>query len=188
MGWKNVKEHYRIGHIVQVTDQGLCIGSTMCHDLIVIDRYRGVIKKADASLNADLMRYVAEMRADPDKLRELLDADDTFEASIPVWTCNGSEVKQAFCEKFGYPNVTHDGEMMWENTHLATRAEAVQYGIREAEARVKIFTGDVARQEQELSEKRKRLGDAQADLAKLRHGQIIAMLGPVGVSGETGEA
>lgn len=27
MGWKNVKEHYQIGHIVCVTSKGLCIGS-----------------------------------------------------------------------------------------------------------------------------------------------------------------
>lgn len=27
MGFKNLKEHYRIKHIVQVTDAGICIGS-----------------------------------------------------------------------------------------------------------------------------------------------------------------
>ena len=27
MGWKNIKEHYRIGHTVHVTDKGICIGS-----------------------------------------------------------------------------------------------------------------------------------------------------------------
>jgi len=36
MGWKNVKEHYRIGHSVQVTEQGVCIGSPYVHNLIVV--------------------------------------------------------------------------------------------------------------------------------------------------------
>jgi len=40
MGWKNIKEHYRINHYVQVTEQGICIGSPYIHNIIVIGRIR----------------------------------------------------------------------------------------------------------------------------------------------------
>ena len=36
MGWKNVKEHYRIGHSVHVTEKGICIGSSYIPDIIII--------------------------------------------------------------------------------------------------------------------------------------------------------
>ena len=44
MGWKNIKEHYRIGHAVQVTDAGICIGSPYIHNIIIIG-VDGTLKK-----------------------------------------------------------------------------------------------------------------------------------------------
>lgn len=36
MGWKNVKEHYRIGHIVHVKDGKICIGFPHITDIMEI--------------------------------------------------------------------------------------------------------------------------------------------------------
>ena len=80
MGWKNVKDHYRIKHIVQVTEKGICIGSPYCRDLLVLN--------ADGSIalphpylgggNEDLDRYRREIEADAAKARSLIEAPDAF--------------------------------------------------------------------------------------------------------------
>lgn len=37
MGWKNIKDHYRIGHIVAIYgEKGICIGSQYVHDLLMV--------------------------------------------------------------------------------------------------------------------------------------------------------
>jgi len=92
MGWKAVKDYYKIGHIVQVTPKGICIGSGYINDLIVISP-DGEVHEGELGVsgNADLARYYAEMTDDKPKLRELVAAQDSFAASIPVYTFHGSD-------------------------------------------------------------------------------------------------
>lgn len=176
MGWKNVKDHYRIGHIVQVTDKGICIGSSLCHDLIVIDPYRGTIIQADVARNEDLTRYLAEMRADPDKLRERLDTDDHFDISVTVYTYKGGDIIERQCEKVGWPNVTHDGQVMYDNTFSTDRNQVLQWAINEAEAGVRMGLRRIEELDRDCAKAKKLLHEDSADLAKLRHEQLLTAM------------
>src|SRR5688572_1181048 len=118
MGWKNVKEHYQIGHAVAVYEgKGICIGSSLCHDLITINPWRRTVHQSSLGVrgNEDLERYWTEINADLDKLWTLIEQEDTFSAEIPVFTWKGSEIVEKSCEKPGYPNLTHDGDLMYDN-------------------------------------------------------------------------
>jgi hypothetical protein len=143
MGHKTVKEHYDIGHIVAVynkMDFGgpcICIGSPYIHDIIVIRISDAkVVKeygKRDYSANKDLARYNEALKQDEQtgKLRELIDAPDTFAASLPVYTISRWVVVEKQCEAYGWPNTTHAGEIMYENTYFKTRKEAYAYLLRD---------------------------------------------------------
>ncbi len=173
MGWKNVKKHYRIDHFVCVTDKGICIGSGYIHDIIVLNPWKKTITETMGPSNNDkLARYLQEMRADQDKLWALIEEKDTFEVSLPVWTYKGGDIVELACEKREWPNVTHDGQMMYENLFFATRAQAISAGIRESEAAVKHEVRATNQREKELADGRMRLAEYQADLAKLRHAQL----------------
>lgn len=65
MAWKNIKDHYRIGHIVQIRNGLITIGSSFVHDLIRVT-LDGKVSWGNlgASKNDDLARYYAEMTAD----------------------------------------------------------------------------------------------------------------------------
>jgi len=111
MGWKAVRDHYRIEHQVQVTDKGICIGSPYIHDIIVISLDRGeIVKRYDPgsgwSRNENLDRYQSEMDADPFKLAELVAAEDVFERSLPVYTYEGGDIIEKQCEALGYGPTT----------------------------------------------------------------------------------
>ena len=142
MGWKSVKEHYRIGHYVTVDrEKGICIGSPYVHDLIVIG-FDGVVKKRpDRTHNDDLCRYLREFDADRELLKQLILQEDKFEKSLPVWTYFGSRIVEKFCEEYGWPNVTHDGLMMYANTFSKERAVIVRAAYRNAKAGHEL-TGD----------------------------------------------
>lgn len=170
MGWKLIKEHYRIGHLVSFhADKGLCIGSSYVHNLIVLNPEAKTINvgKRAISGNADLTRYYEEMTGDREKLWAMLEQPDTFERDLPVFTYEGGEVVQYLCESYGWPNVTHDGQMMYDNRFFKRRDEALKAGLRKAKARVGGLTETVARAARELAEREQWLAEAKADLARL---------------------
>lgn len=160
MGWKAVKEHYRVTHIVQVTDAGICIGSPYIHDLIVISPEGEITKSSDSTVNADLVRYQNEMKADPGKLRELVAAKDDFATSIPVFTYRGAEILEKMCEEPGWPNVTHDGDIMYENMFSADRTKVVEWARSNCLAGIRFWRDDV------LPDRREKLAEAERELAK----------------------
>jgi len=162
MGWKNVKEHYKIGHYVQVTEKGICIGSPYIHDIIVIG-LDGTIKKTETTThNADLIRYQIEMLDDPEKLRQLVQSPDGFSKSIPVYTYDGGEIIEKQCETLGWPNVTHDGLMIYENTFSADKDVVIAWAKTNAELAIKWTLEHIEQKQQELE-------SLQADLSKYRN-------------------
>ena len=168
MGWKNIKEHYRISHYVQVTQKGICIGSPYIHDIIVIGM-DGVFKKRydGAATNLNLQRYQYEMDGDPSKLKKLLWSEDKFDKSVTVYTYDDGEILEKLCEEPGWPNVTHDGKMMYDNEFSTDKAKVVKWAKENAEAGVEISMGRVAEAKAQLVEASDHLLKAARDLDRL---------------------
>lgn len=144
MGHKVLKEYYDIKYIVAIYNkEGLgpcvCIGSCYVHDLVAISikdckiKYSCIVKPGENSEIGQLAARIAE-DAKTGVIRALLDEPDTFARSLPVFTTDKWAVKAAFCEEYGWPNTTHDGEIMYENTYFQTRAEAYAYLLRDTKA------------------------------------------------------
>lgn len=160
MGWKNIKEHYRIGHHVVVTDEGICIGSSYIHNLIVISLEGKILKGyEDARGNQKLLRYMEEMQADPAKLRELIAKPDIFGSTVPVFTYDGAKIIEERCEIPGWPNVTCTGNMMYDNLYSTDRDEVVKWARRDAELGVEFA-------KRRIKELEKKLTEARADLSE----------------------
>ena len=154
MGWKNIKEHYRISHFVQVAPKGICIGSPYIHDIIVIGM-DGVIKKrygVDRVVNPDLKRYQVEIDADISKFKELLKSEDKFDKSITVYTHNDGEILEKLCEELGWPNVTHDGEMMYDNEFSTDKLKVVKWAKEGEEAEIEFFNRKISETKERLLE------------------------------------
>jgi hypothetical protein len=167
MGWKNVKEHYGVVHIVQVTEDGICIGSPYIHDIIVIG-LDGVVKKQDdRTMNADLMRYQRDFAADPENLRSLVEAPDSFSEAIPVFTYDGADIIEKRCEALGWPNVTHDGLMMYENMFSANRDEVVEWAKKNCVASMRFWRERIEEQEKGVLASRAKLAGIEANAITL---------------------
>ncbi len=167
MGWKLLKEHYKIEYLVQVTEKGICIGSEYIHDLIIIGLDGTIIKANDVMASKDLLRYMTEMKSDTEKLRELVQAQDTFESSITVYTYKGGKVIEKKCEKLGWPNLTHDGFMMYENTFSADKNEVVALAKENAIAKIESYERMIGERKDELTRFEEKLQNAKNDLAQL---------------------
>lgn len=168
MGWKNVKEHYRIVHQVRVEEKGICIGSPYISDIIVIG-LDGVLKKRDdGHANSNLKRYMQEFDADPEKLNRLVTTPDTFTNSVVVYTYEGSKIIEKLCETPGWPNVTHDGLMMYDNTFSTDRSKVVEFALSNAQAGVSLATARVGENRRRLAEAESWLAECLADVSVLK--------------------
>lgn len=171
MGWHTVKKHYRIEHIVQVRDGLICIGSSYIHNIIAMDTEGRLVKTYDGS-NKDLQRYQAELLANPEQLRELIATPDSFEAAIPVYTFETRKgfIDEKLCEAPGYPNVTHDGLLMYENTFSTDKALVVRWakdnarrGIEAHQANIEELRERIQQQADLLAEENAAQRQLQAD-------------------------
>jgi hypothetical protein len=168
MGWKNVKEHYRIGHIVQVTEKGICIGSPYIHDLLVIGLDGAIVKPyTTKGVNEDLERYQKEMDHDMGKLRELVVNHDTFEKSIPVYTYDKGDILEKQCEEPKWPNVTHDGLLMYDNAFSTDKAKVVKWAKENAKLWLETCGARLEEKRAEVLKWERMLADAESDRRKL---------------------
>ena len=189
MGWKNVKVHYGITHYVMVADKGICIGSGYVHDLLVVTNsdeprdWRDSVDRTETKIGCNLSLWrprhlgqgepfdgiVKAMMDDPATLRRLIETPDTFSASVPVYTYDyDGNIIDKLCEEPGWPNVTHDGDMMYENTFSTDRDQVIKWAQRNMEAGRENAALDIEQQEEELARTRERLSRFEAALVKLR--------------------
>lgn len=168
MAWKRLKEHFQIGHIVQIKEQTILIGSPYVSDLISVSADGACAwGKLGASTNPDLARYFAEMRSAPTLVRELIASPDSFSAHNPVFTYEGGTVLEKKCEEYGWPNVTHDGLLMYENSFFREKSKAIEKAKNNARAGIKSWTENIAEAEAALAIKRAYLAEEIANLSRL---------------------
>lgn len=168
MGWKALKEAFGIdGHIVCVTEKGICIGSGYVHDLATIDAKTGRVIENSAFNNFLRQHYPSLNEASPEQVLALIQAEDTFNASIPVYTYLDGQIIEKHCEELGWPNVTHDGEPMYQNTYSPDRNKVIAWAKRNAALEIKGNQDHIKRLQEQLEEATQQLARAEANQAKL---------------------
>jgi hypothetical protein len=163
MGWKSVKEHFDIKHNVIVEDGTIFIGSSYVSKLAGIDMQTGECFSLRESADF-LPRYYPELlNADRDEILSLCRREDCFEVSIPVFTYEKGQILVFYCENVGWPNVTHDGRMMYENTFSLDKETAVRRAKRNAFLGAEMVEKEISFKEKELSDlKKKKIMELEA--------------------------
>lgn len=177
MGIKLLKEKYKIEHLVQRTDKGICIGSPYYHDIIVLNdegefmkMYKDRKYNDGWNTNEDLKRYQEEMIVDSENgiLKEIIQEPDDYENLNPVFKIDDGKLIETFCENYGYPNLTIEGELMYENTFFKTKEEAVKYGIDECNGWIKMLEERKVELSKEIEKKQDRINHFQNCLSILQ--------------------
>ena len=138
MGVLTLEKEYDIKHIVAVYDKKkyggkvICIGSAYIHDIIVISMNGEVIKRDDGRSNDEIKRYMKEFDADPERLKKVVTEDDDLsDFKIPVYIYENARIRKELCKEIGWPNVTAQGELMYNNTSFSTFREAFHYACND---------------------------------------------------------
>lgn len=167
MGWKSFKEHFGIEHFVQISRKGLCIGSPYVHDLAVVDLETGSVVPNRTFADFVKKNYPKLDQASPEQVLQLIRKPDVFEKSVTVYTYKGGDIIEKQCEEPGWPNVTHDGDMMYENLFSTDRNAVVVWAKRNADAEIGYLGEEVRRLEEQLTKMKERLAQSESALQKL---------------------
>lgn len=143
-------------YTVAFYDEYIGIGSPLCHDLIKLDIATKRIRYALDSYNKEgrkALERKSELLFIWDKLHELvasgeideiINGNDVIEYELPVYTVRKGILISTTTDAYGWPNVTIDGHMMYDNTYFKTMAEAIQYGVEDYEYRISHLTERVS--------------------------------------------
>lgn len=167
MGWKAFKEHFNIEHIVQINEGFVKIGSDYVSELVRISLTSGEVIRSDIFPSFLNKHYPNLITADPKEILDLLNAQDQFNVSIPVYSSQGSEIIEKFCEVPGYPNITHDGCLMYDNVFYQDKNKAIEKAKSNALSEISYLEDSIEDYKQQLSAKIDRLLKKQEDLKKL---------------------
>lgn len=169
MGWKAVRDHYKIEHSVHVVDGNLCIGSAYISQILVIAPDGSFIKSDTSWIKDQLSRYQSEIESDPDLFAKLFAAEDSFERSIDIYTYNSGtfEIESLQCETPEWPHTTHDGQLIYDNSFSTDRNKIVEYAKSELTAWIKLLNGREKELEETLAETRRDRTSVMAALKRL---------------------
>lgn len=168
---ENVRTAYNIGHIVSVDDGLIRIGSGYVIDLLNINKDGEVAWGGLGSSSIDtLRRYYDALTADREKLRALIEAPDTFERSIPVYVFLGNDLVEKQCETPDWPNVTHDGMVMYNNMFSTDRNRVIEWKKEELSSTIGFLNKQVEKKKQELEDLAKEIGSMAETLKKIESG------------------
>lgn len=149
------------GYTVAFYDKYIGIGSPLCHDLIRLDVEDGKLKYAldtwrkgrESVLHHEELTFIwdkLQELVDSGEISEIINNNDVLENPLPVYTVKAGKLHCTTTDAYGWPNVTVEGYMMHDNDYFKTVGEAVDYGIKEYEYRVKTFEERIVEVEKEL--------------------------------------
>lgn len=159
------------GYYPNNNEEYIAMGSTLCHDLISVNKKTLQIKYAldtfkqgraclleKDSKNLLFVWDKFQELIDSGQIHDIINGQDEIENPLPVYTFKDGALIKTFTDKYGWPNTTINGDVMYDNTHFKTEKEAVEKAIREYSAGVNIM-------QERVSDCKERLNKAE-DLLK----------------------
>lgn len=167
-------------YTISNNDEYISVGSPMCHNLISVDkkslklRYAlDTFHKGRESLlkdDADELLFIYDTLQElinTGEIKDIIEGRDIIENPLPVFTVRGGVLLESVTDAYGWPNTDDDGICMYNNTHFDNKADALQYGIRETECGVELYSRRVNEIEAQLADFKQKLLMEKNDLVIL---------------------
>jgi hypothetical protein len=149
-------------YIINNNDDYIAVGSPLCHDLISVNKKTLKLKYAldtwhdgRSSIKHDELLFIWDKLQElinNGQIKDIIEGHDEIENPLPVFTVRDGKVIKSFTDKYGWPNITIDGDLMYDNTWFKTELEAIEYGIQEYKAGMDTVQRTIDEKRKELKE------------------------------------
>lgn len=150
------------GYIINNNDDYIAVGSPLCHDLISVNKKTLKLRYAldtwhegRNSLRSEELLFIWDKLQElinNGEIKNIIEGQDEIENPLPVFTVRDGKVVKSFTDQYGWPNITIDGDEMYDNTWFKTELEAIKYGIQEYKAGMDIVQRTIDERRKELRE------------------------------------
>lgn len=169
MGWKVFKDKFGIKHNIDSDGDFLLIGSGMVSNLVTVNVKTGKVAENSTFSGLILKNYPELQKASAQDILAALQQQDVFEKNIPIFSFDDNGIIEDLCEEPGYPNTTHQGRLIYENTFFLERNKAVASAMEELTLWISLQEREIVKTEEELLSRREKLAKSQADLVALEN-------------------
>jgi hypothetical protein len=133
-------------YTIQQDGKNICIGGAYCNDLISVNMKTLKMKTAiniDGGGRAGLRNEELVMVWDKlteliknGEIKDIIEGKDEIENPLKVYTVQNGELKECITDEYGWPNITDDGFLMYDNQYFRTKEAAIQRGIDDIECQI----------------------------------------------------
>ena len=126
-------------YIVCQNKTNICIGSPYISELIKINKKTLKLSCAEIySENGEPNFIIPELNeiyyklkklVDLGQIQEYLNGDDEIENKLPVYKEEDGEIIKTYTDAYGYPNLTIDGYLMYDNLYFKDKKLCKEYAI-----------------------------------------------------------
>ena len=100
---------------------------------------------------------------------DIIHGNDEIDNPISVFCAENGKIIEEYTDEFGWPNTTHTGKVMYENTHFRMKREAIERGISESEAAIQNLNEAILGLEKEIKRKKRYLNKVKGELWDYRY-------------------
>lgn len=176
---RKLKKILNTGYIVSQDDEYIRIGSYLCHNLITVHKETLNVKYALDAFNEGISvlnkkegllgiwNKLLELIASGD-IKDIIEKDDVITNKLPIYYVIDSDVIKTFTDKYGYPNVTISGYLMYNNEYFKRKKDAVKEAVKERLACIKYNKRVIENHKFGLEKESNELKENQFVLKKLK--------------------
>ena len=126
------------GYLVHYSGNKVCIGSGYISELITVDGTTlnlrcSLIPNNRSALRHDELEFIwdkLEELIKNGKMRDIINGNDPTDDMIPVYSVDEGELIEEYTDKIEWPNITHTGKLIYQNTHFTNKKDALKNGIK----------------------------------------------------------
>lgn len=167
-------------YTVHETREHVCVGSPLCSELFTVDKKTLKIKyaldafregRAAFKYKSEELLFIWDKLhelVESGEIKELMEGEDILENPLPVFAVEDGELISTHTDKYGWPNTTKEGKIMYDNSWFKDQTSAIEYGIRQLEYFNKSVTEHIQELEDKIAQRKTMVKDNSEKIENLK--------------------
>lgn len=162
-----------IKYTICQSETDICVDSSYIIHLITINKKTLKLNCKDSSYineNPDLKKIYNELKylIDTNKIQEFIYGEDEIENKLPVYKEENGEIIETYTDAYGYPNLTIDGYVMYDNVYFKDKEACRNFNIKSYLSNIESYNEYIRQRLKEIDNLTREVDICQQNIEKLR--------------------